>query len=71
MDISDVYSKIKLKMNLFEDKNVLLDLTRGKRIMSVGAGIVGAFFNFDLVYIDEEWIADGCFDAIRRWRPDL
>src|SRR4030042_1793697 len=51
-------------LDLFYNKKVILDLTRGKRIMSVGAGIVGAFFGFDLVYVDEEWI-----DEIKRGKP--
>jgi len=55
MDVSDVYEKILSRISLFKNKSVVLDLTRGKRIMGVGAGIVGAFFGFDLVYIDEKW----------------
>ncbi len=58
LDITDVYDKIRARLNLFIDKKILMDLTRGKRIMSVGAGIVGAFFGFDLVYIDESWVDD-------------
>ncbi len=58
MDISDVYEKVRKQLSLFVNKKVLMDLTRGKRIMSVGAGIVGSFFGFDLVYIDEEWLDD-------------
>src|SRR3989344_4560732 len=64
MDIADVYEKIRKHLDLFYNKKVILDLTRGKRIMSVGAGIVGAFFGFDLVYVDEEWI-----DEIKRGLP--
>jgi CRISPR-associated protein (TIGR02710 family) len=64
MDVADVYDKIRRHLDLFYNKKVVLDLTRGKRIMSVGAGIVGAFFGFDLVYIDEGWI-----DEIKRGRP--
>lgn len=58
MDVADVYQRIRERLDLFSDKKVILDLTRGKRIMGVGAGIVGAFFGFDLAYIDEEWPAD-------------
>jgi CRISPR-associated protein (TIGR02710 family) len=58
MDVSDVYDKIRSKLELFLGKKVLIDLTRGKRILSVGAGIVGSFFGFDLVYIDEDWVDD-------------
>ena len=64
LDIADVYEKIRAHLNLFIDKKVLMDLTRGKRIMSAGAGIVGAFFGFSLVYIDEEWT-----DEIKRGLP--
>lgn len=55
IDIAEVYEKIRARLDLFIGKKVIMDLTRGKRIMSVGAGIVGAFFGFDLVYINEEW----------------
>lgn len=58
MDVADVYERIRKHLDLFLNKKVVLDLTRGKRIMSVGAGIVGAFFGFDLVYIDERWVDD-------------
>jgi CRISPR-associated protein (TIGR02710 family) len=58
MDVSEVYEKIRNHLDLFKNKKVVLDLTRGKRILSVGAGIVGAFFGFDLVYVDEDWIDD-------------
>ncbi|MFH1307436.1 MAG: TIGR02710 family CRISPR-associated CARF protein [archaeon] len=58
MDVADVYEKIRKRLDLFYGKRVILDLTRGKRIMSAGAGIVGAFFSFDLVYIDEGWVDD-------------
>lgn len=64
MDVAEVYDKIRSKLSLFIGKKVFMDLTRGKRILSVGAGIVGAFFGFDLVYIDEEWI-----DDIKRGNP--
>ncbi|MBM3234461.1 TIGR02710 family CRISPR-associated protein [Candidatus Pacearchaeota archaeon] len=64
MDVADVYNKIRERLDLFYNKKVILDLTRGKRIMSVGAGIVGAFFGFDLVYIDEDWL-----DDIKRGMP--
>ncbi len=64
MDVADVYDKIRKRLDLFCNKKVILDLTRGKRIMAVGAGIVGAFFGFDLVYIDEGWI-----DEIKRGMP--
>ncbi len=64
LEISDIYEKIRARLNLFINKKVLMDLTRGKRIMSVGAGIVGAFFGFELVYIDEDWI-----DEIKRGLP--
>ncbi|MDP3881309.1 MAG: TIGR02710 family CRISPR-associated CARF protein [Nanoarchaeota archaeon] len=64
LEIADVYQKIRSHLSSFIDKKVLMDLTRGKRIMSVGAGIVGAFFGFDLVYIDEEWL-----DDIKRGMP--
>src|SRR3989344_9695875 len=55
MNLTDVYDKIRNRLNLFVGKKVILDLSRGKRIMSVGAGMVGAFFGFDLFYIDKEW----------------
>jgi hypothetical protein len=58
MDVAEVYDKIRSHLSLFIGKKVFMDLTRGKRILSVGAGIVGAFFGFDLVYIDEEWLDD-------------
>jgi CRISPR-associated protein (TIGR02710 family) len=58
LDITDVYEKVRSRLRLFVDKKVVMDLTRGKRIMSVGAGIVGAFFGFDLVYVDEVWLDD-------------
>ena len=58
MDVAEVYEKIRHHLDLFAGKKVIMDLTRGKRILSVGAGIVGSFFGFDLVYIDEEWIDD-------------
>lgn len=58
MDVAEVYKKIRARLDLFIDKKIIMDLTRGKRVMSVGAGIVGAFFGFDLVYIDEDWIED-------------
>ncbi len=64
LEIADVYDKIRSHLKLFLNKKVLMDLTRGKRIMSVGAGIVGAFFGFDLVYIDEEWV-----DNVKRGLP--
>ena len=64
MNISDVYERIRSKLDLFYNKKVVLDLTRGKRVMSVGAGIVGAFFGFDLVYLDEQWV-----DDIKRGMP--
>jgi CRISPR-associated protein (TIGR02710 family) len=64
MDVADVYEKVRKRLDLFYNKKVILDLTRGKRIMSVGAGIVGAFFGFDLVYVDEDWI-----DEIKRGKP--
>lgn len=64
MDVADVYEKIRKRLDLFYNKKIILDLTRGKRIMSVGAGIVGAFFGFDLVYIDEEWI-----NEVKRGNP--
>ncbi|MEK6893641.1 MAG: TIGR02710 family CRISPR-associated CARF protein [Nanoarchaeota archaeon] len=64
LEISEVYEKIRTHLNLFINKKVLMDLTRGKRIMLVGAGIVGAFFGFDLVYIDEDWV-----DEIKRGLP--
>lgn len=55
MNLTEVYDKIRKRLDLFVGKKVILDLTRGKRIMSIGAGIVGAFFGFDLVYLDKEW----------------
>ncbi len=58
LDITDVYEKIRAHLPRFVDKKVVMDFTRGKRVMSVGAGIVGAFFGFDLVYVDEVWIPD-------------
>ena len=58
LDVTEVYEKIRNRLPLFENKKVLLDLTRGKRIMAVGAGMVGSFFGFDLAYIDEEWLKD-------------
>ncbi len=64
MDVADVYQKIRQHLDMFSNKKVILDLTRGKRIMSVGAGIVGAFFGFDLVYVDEEWL-----DDVKRGKP--
>lgn len=64
LDIAEVYEKIRAQLDNFLGKKVIMDLTRGKRIMSVGAGIVGAFFGFDLVYIDEEWV-----DEIKRGLP--
>ncbi|MFH1500320.1 MAG: TIGR02710 family CRISPR-associated CARF protein [archaeon] len=64
MDVADVYDKISKRLELFYDQKVILDLSRGKRIMSAGAGIVGAFFGFDLVYVDETWI-----DQIKRGIP--
>jgi len=45
MDVSDVYAKIRNHLDLFSGKNIIMDLTRGKRIISVGAGIVGAFLD--------------------------
>jgi len=64
MDVTDVYERVKSKLNLFEGKKVALDITQGKRVMAVGAGIVGAFFNFDLVYVDEDWM-----DELKRGVP--
>lgn len=64
MNVSDVYEKIRGHLDLFADKKIILDLTRGKRILSVGAGIVGAFFGFDMVYVDEGWD-----DKIKRGIP--
>ncbi|MDP7181145.1 MAG: TIGR02710 family CRISPR-associated CARF protein [Candidatus Woesearchaeota archaeon] len=58
MDVADVYQHIQKHLQRFKGKKVALDLTRGKRIMSAGSAIVGAFFGFDLVYIDEDWLDD-------------
>lgn len=58
MDLATVYSEIKKRNVLFKDAKTVVDLTRGKRIMSTGAGIMAAFFNFDIVYIDEDWVDD-------------
>jgi len=64
MDVAEIYKEIRHHLDLFSGKKVVMDLTRGKRIMSAGAGIVGAFFGFDLVYIDEGWL-----DEIKRGMP--
>ena len=64
MDVADVYNKIRSRLDSFLGKKVIMDLTRGKRILTVGSGIVGAFFGFDLVYIDEDWI-----DNLKRGLP--
>ncbi len=64
LDITEVYEKIRARLPVFVGKKIVMDLTRGKRIMSVGAGIVGAFFGFDLVYIDELWV-----DEFKRGMP--
>ncbi len=55
MNLTEVYETIRSRIELFVGKKVVLDFSRGKRVMSVGAGIVGAFFGFDLVYLDKEW----------------
>ena len=47
MDVAGVYEKIRKHLDLFSNKKVILDLTRGKRVMSTGAGITGSFFGFD------------------------
>jgi len=64
MDVAGVYEKIRKHLDIFSNKKVILDLTRGKRVMSTGAGITGSFFGFDLVYIDEDWI-----DEVKRGIP--
>ncbi len=64
MDAADVYSKIKNKLYLFKGKKIAVDLTRGKRIMTAGAAIVGDFFGCDLIHIDEGW-----YDDIKRGEP--
>lgn len=64
MDVGEVYGKIRRRLKMFEGKKIAVDLTRGKRIMSAGAAIVGGFFNCDLIYIDESWI-----DEIKRGKP--
>ena len=58
MDVAEAYKEIRHHLDRFSNKKVIMDLTRGKRILDVGAGIVGAFFGFDLVYIDEDWNDD-------------
>lgn len=58
MNITEVYERVRSKMEFFLGKKVYVDLTRGKRVMSVSAGIVASFFGFELVYIDEDWVDD-------------
>ncbi len=57
MDVADVYDKIKKRLDTLGEK-IAVDLTFGKRVMSVGAGIVGAFFGCDLIYLDGGWIEE-------------
>jgi CRISPR-associated protein (TIGR02710 family) len=63
MDVADVYEKIKKRLSTFGEK-IAVDLTFGKRVMVVGAGIVGAFFGCDLLYLDGEWM-----EEIKREEP--
>lgn len=58
MDVAGVYEKIRKRLNLFKGEKVAIDLSRGKRIFSAGAAIVGAFFGCDLIYVDEEWLGE-------------
>lgn len=58
MDLTTVYDTIKKHYSLFHNCKTVVDLTRGKRVMAAGAGIAAAFFDFDLVYIDEDWVDD-------------
>lgn len=64
MDLAEIYDKIKKRVEIFKGKKVAVDLTRGKRVMTAGAAIVGDFFGCDLIYIDEDWI-----DEIKRGVP--
>jgi len=58
LDTAKAYEKIRNRLNLFENKKVMMDLTRGKRILTAGAGMIAAFFGFDLVYVHDEWLQD-------------
>lgn len=64
LDATEVYKRIKKRLEIFRGKKIAVDLTRGKRVMSAGAAIVGDFFGCDLLYIDEDWI-----DEIKRGVP--
>ena len=64
LDAAEIYEKIKHRLEMFKGKKIAVDLTRGKRVMSAGAAIVGDFFLCDLLYIDEGWI-----DEIKRGEP--
>jgi CRISPR-associated protein (TIGR02710 family) len=56
LDLSTIYKIIKENKQLFFQKKVLVDLTRGKRVLTAGAALMSAVENYDLAYIDEDWI---------------
>ncbi len=58
MDLAEVYQKIKGRLDLFRGKKIAVDLSRGKRVMTAAAAIVGDFFGCDLLYIDTKWMED-------------
>jgi CRISPR-associated protein (TIGR02710 family) len=64
LDIATVYGIIKENLNLFEHKKVLVDLSRGKRVLTAAAGVMASFNRYDLAYIDEDWE-----DAFKRGLP--
>lgn len=55
MDLATVYDAIKSVIKPYYGKRIAIDLSRGKRVMSAGLAVVGAFYYCDLVYIDEDW----------------
>lgn len=56
--ITSTYRFLKSITDKLENKNVLLEITAGKNIMSAGAGIMGCFKGFDICYIDVTWNSD-------------
>jgi len=64
LDIATVYGIIKDNLKLFKGKKVLVDLTRGKRVLTAAAGVMASFNRYDIAYIDEDWV-----DEIKRGLP--
>jgi CRISPR-associated protein (TIGR02710 family) len=57
LDLAKAYSSVKEALSSYPGR-VAVDLTSGKRVMTASAGVVGAFYDCDLLYVNDSWLPD-------------